>query len=129
MPGQMSSPRTVSVTLFLIAEPDPLPHGGAFEDVVRVYPHVEVAIGGLREGGWRLESIYREGEALDLATNSTALGTCVRFEKDFVNATPIAAAEDARRCGVTDELGPVFGWTEDCGDTDDGLWDGFYGEL
>ena len=94
---------------------------GAFADVVRACPGAEPMLDGLRAGGWRLEGpAHGDAEVGCLS---------VSFCREFTGATPIIACENARDCGVLDEHGPVFDWTPDDDDHDDGAWDSWDGEL
>jgi hypothetical protein len=122
----MASPRTVSLTVLLqtkplgLLHPAPPPNDPTAE-ILRACPDAKSILDGLRDGGWRLGG----------PPDSTAehQGLSVSFIKQFVGSTPIDACEDARRCGVTDELAPIFDWAPDRGDDDDGAWDYWHGEL
>jgi hypothetical protein len=119
----MASPRTVSVTVLLDTTLAVEDAGAvsALADVVRACPGAEPMVDGLRDGGWRMEgSAQGDAEPGWLS---------VRFSKKFTGATPIIACENARGCGVLDEHGPVFDWTPDDDDDEDGAWDRWDGEL
>lgn len=92
-----------------------------FNDVLVACPGSQDALTGLRHGGWLLDSARPEASDPRLLS--------VTCSKNFRHSTPIHACENARSCGVSDELGPVFDWTPDRGSDDDGPWDCWDGEL
>lgn len=118
----MASPRTVSVTVLLDRTLAGMDAGtvSTFADVVHACPDAEPTLDGLRDGGWRMDGPVRADAELGCLE--------VSFCKEFIDATPISACENARDCGVLDEHGPVFDWTPDDNEHD-GAWDRWDGEL
>ena len=119
----MASPRMVSVTVLLetTLSAEDAQGVSALADVVRSCPDAERMLNGLADGGWRMQRSPRA----DVDPGCL----CVSFCKEFTRATPISACENARDCGLDDEHSPVFDWTPDVGDDDDGEWDRWEGDL
>lgn len=125
----VASPRKVTVTLEIVTNDQSL-RGSAeevpldVEQAASILPPLAEALHGLDQGGWVIESATAS-ETDSIAETRAHVTLC----KDFVRASPRYVSDDVRACGVTDDLSPVFAWSADMGDDDDGCWDSYQGEL
>lgn len=125
----MASPRKVTVTLEIVTNDQSL-RGSAedlpldVEQAASALPPLAEALHGLDQGGWVIESASAAGTDGSAETRAQ-----VTLCKDFIGASPLSVSDDVRACGVTDDLSPVFAWSGDTGDDNDGCWDSYQGEL
>jgi hypothetical protein len=125
----VASPRKVTVTLEIVTNDQSL-RGSAqelaldVEQAASALPPLAEALHRLDHGGWVIESA-----SAAKTDGSAEIRAQVTLGKDFIGSSPLSVSDDARACGVTDDLSPVFAWSADTGDDNDGSWDSYQGEL